>query len=93
LEDAATHRRRHDRTGVDQHFRGCRAGERAFTRRVACVAVGSRGDAQHAAVIIVIATPGEQRRVIGQQLLQPVEILVVDDASCLRYRRLEAVRT
>ena len=58
--------------------------------RVARVAIGTRGESQQAAVIVV-ALPGQQRRVFSQQLLQAFDVVVVNDASSLRCRPLQTV--
>ena len=87
-EKALADRRHHDRAGVDQQLCARPAGEPLFPLRVAGVAIGTRGHSQQAAVIVVVL-PGKQRRVFGQQLLQAFDVVVVNDASSLRYRPLE----
>ena len=58
--------------------------------RVAGVSVSARGDSQQAALTVpVVALPGQQRRVFRQQLLQAFDVVVVNDASSLRYRPLK----
>ena len=79
LDEALAHRWHHDRAGVDQQLCARRASERLFPVRVEAVAVGAGGDSQQAAVIVV-ALPGQQRRVFSQQLLQAFDVVVVNDA-------------
>src|SRR5206468_12871378 len=55
-------------------------------------AIGARGDSQQAAFTVpVVALPGQQRRVFGQQLLQLFDVVVVNDASSLCCRPLQTL--
>ena len=93
LDEAVQHRWRHDRAGVDQQLCTRATREPLFSLRVARVPVGAGRESQHAAVIIVIALPGQQRRVLSQQLLQTFDVVVVNDATSLRCRPLQPVRS
>jgi hypothetical protein len=56
-----------------------------FADRVEAIAKRGRGGSQNA-VFPVVALPGQQRRIVGQQLLQAFDIVVVNDASSLANR-------
>jgi hypothetical protein len=58
-----------------------------FADRVEAVAIGARGESQKAAVIVTV--PGQQRRILSQQLLQPFDVVVVNDGSSLHCRPLQ----
>jgi len=66
------------------------AREPPFSFRVARVAVGAGRESQQTAVIVV-ALPGQQRRVLCQQLLEPFDVVIVNHATSLRGRPLQTV--
>jgi hypothetical protein len=89
-EKAVAHRWHHDRAGVDQELCARRAGEALFSERVEAVAIGTRGESQHAvAAAPGVAVPGQQRRMISHQLLQRFDVVVVNDVSSLLDRPLQ----
>jgi len=90
-EKAVVHPWHSDRAGVDQHLCARRASEVLLGERVEAVAIGPRGESQQPSVIVVVVrfVPGEQRRVLGQQLLQAFDVVVVNDASSLLDRPFE----
>ena len=94
LEEALAHRWHHDRAGIDQQLCARPAGEPLFSLRVACVAIGAGGESQQTAVIVVVS-PGKQRRVFSQQSLQAFDVVVVNDASegLERRKRRERLRS
>src|SRR5262245_66483230 len=58
-----------------------------FAERVEAVAIGACRDSQQAAVVVCV--PGKQRRVLRQQSLQPLAVIVVNDTPSLRHRPLQ----
>src|SRR5262249_54985324 len=83
-------RRRDDRAGVDQQLRAGGAREPLLPLLTERIAVGAGRESQQA-VAMGVASPGKQRRVFGQKLLQSLDVVVVDRAMRLRGGPIESI--